>query len=240
MDNIQRWFGIFQVWFAGFADDFWRAGTDPLKHLTLQTGLLFALAILLGWFIALFVRSATWRFQKPIERGLQIVTTYHTNNGTIALSPEEYIRAFAKNPEILLVNTPTRAARLRWGEERHRRLQSAYYVITLVECAKDGNRILGTPVLTRELRVWRKTNPPKEGYVQLDASSLREVRDRNNSSLDDTDGTEIEGTYDLYARRVRWYDLRHWLVHPNREIRIALWVTIISTVVPSVLDAVFK
>lgn len=238
--NIEARFEQFLVWCRSVADAFWLAGTEPLKHLTIQTGLLFALAILLGWLVALLIRSATWRFLKPVERGLRITTTYHTNTGSIALSLEEYIRAFAKDPEIVLVNLASKTAKINWGNERHKRLQSAYFVVTLVECAPDGRRLMGTPVLTRELRIWRKTNPPREGYLQLDAASLREVREKNNSSLDDADGAEIEGTYDLYVRRVRWYDIRHWLVHPNREIRIALWVTIISTVVPSAIDALFK
>ncbi len=225
---------------AQMAREFWEAGTEPLRHLTIQTGVLIALFVLLLWLIALFIRSATWRFGKPVARGLQVVTTFHTNNGTVALSPEEYIRAFAKkNAQSLLEANPTQTARMRWGAEKHKKVHNDYFVVTLVECSPESPRWLGTPVLTRELRVWRKSNPPKEGYIQLDGPSLRDVRDHNNSSVDDIDGTEVDGQYDLYLRKVSVLDIRHWLVHPNREVRIALWVTIISMIVPVLFDALF-
>lgn len=221
-------------------EEFWDAGTEPLRHLTIQTGLLLALIILAMWLLALFVRSATWRFRKPVARGLQVVTTFHTNTGSVALSPEEYIRAFAKkNADAFLEQNTSQTARLKWGAEKHKKVHNDYFVVTLVECAPGTARWLGTPVMTRELRIWRKSNPPKEGYLQLDVASLREVRDHNNSSVDDIDGTEVDGTYDLYLRKVSVFDIRHWLVHPNREIRIALWVTIISMVVPVIFDALF-
>lgn len=221
-------------------EDFWAAATEPLRHLTIQTGILIALMVLAMWLIALFIRSATWRFRRPVARGLQVVTTFHTNNGSMALSPEEYIRAFAKrNAQAFLDQNTSQVARMRWGFEKHKKIHNDYFVVTLVECAPDTPSWLGTPVMTRELKIWRKSNPPKEGYVQLDGPSLRELRDHNNSSVDDIDGTEVEGKYDLYMRKVSIFDIRHWLVHPNREIRIALWVTIISMIVPVVFDALF-
>ena len=239
MADVQATLTSVQEALAREGRSFWEAGTEPLKHLTLQTGVLFALIILVLWLVALFVRSATWRFRKPVARGLQIMTTFHTNNGSIALSPEEYIRKFATDPERLLQNNTAQSARMRWGAEKHKKVHNDYFVVTLVECAPESPRWLGTPVLTRELRVWRKSNPPREGLIQLDAPSLREVRDHNNSSNDDIDGTEVEGRYDLYMRKVSALDIRHWLVHPNREVRIALWVTIISMTVPVIFDALF-
>ncbi len=216
------------------------AALKPLRHATPQTALMLAFVILIAWLVTRFIRSATWRFSKPVATSLEVMTTYHTNAGTIALSPEEYIRAFASDPELYLVRNSTKAARMQWGAERDKREHGHYFVVTLVERTDPNTpRILGTPVLNREMRVWRKSNPPKEGLLQLDLSSLREVRDRNNSSADDVDGEPVSGLYDLYIRRVRWWDVRHWLVHPNREIRIAIWVTIISAVVPTALEALF-
>lgn len=176
---------------------------------------------------------------KPKARGLQVVSTHHWTEGSIALSLEEYIRVFVNDSEQFLTQNATKTARGKWVSDRYKKEQSKYFVVTLVECDPKGARWLGSPVMTRELKIWRRSNPPAEGMVHLDAVSLREVRDHNNSGLDDTDGTEVAGRYDLYVRRVRWYDIRHWLVHPNREIRIAVWVTLISTVVPPILDALF-
>lgn len=238
-DVIAWWRGAAHV-IAEAWGPFSFAALQPLRHATLQTGIMLALVILVAWLIARIIRSATWRFSKPFATGLEIMTTYHTNAGTIALSPEEYIRAFASDPEIFLVRNPTKTARMQWGLDRHKREHDSYFVFTLVERSDPNTpRILGTPVLNRELRVWRKSNPPKEGLLQLDLSALREVRDRNNSSADDVDGEPVSGCYDLYMRRVRWWDVRHWLVHPNREIRIAIWVTIISAIVPATLEALF-
>jgi len=223
---------------GAFVGAFWEAATEPLKHLTLQTGILIVLAGLVAWLIARFVRSATWRFDQPVERGLQVAPTAHTNAGMIALSLEEYIRKFADNPEVLLVNHSSRTARQKWVSEKQRKVRNQYFVVTLVERRNDAPRWLGTPVMTKELRIWVKSAPPAEGTLQLDGECLREVRDHNSSSADDLEGP-IEGRYDLYMRKVSIFDIRHWLVHPNREIRIAVWVTIISMIVPVMFDSLF-
>jgi len=44
----------------------------------------------------------------------------------------------------------------------------------------------------------------------------------------------------VFVRPVQWYDVRHWLQHPNREIRIVIWVTIITTTLPVLFDLLFK
>jgi hypothetical protein len=228
--------GVVSVWPVVSA--FWDAATEPLRHLTLQTGALLVLAGLIAWLAARVVRSATWRFSYPVEKNLQITSTAHTNGGTIALSLEEYIRKFADNPEVFLLNNQARSARQKWVGEKQRKVRAKYFVVTLVERRPDAPRWLGTPVLTKELKVWVKSAPPTEGCIQLDNECLREVRDHNTSSIDDLDGP-VQGTYDLYMREVSVVDVRHWLVHPNREIRIAVWVTIISMIVPVLFDALF-
>jgi hypothetical protein len=240
MGSVGAFFEATKVALTMWATTFWDAATEPLKHLRIETGVLLALAILVAWLVARFVRSASWRFSHPVIRGMQIASTPHTNNGTIALSFEDYIRKFASDAEIFLVNNTARVARDRWGAERHKKVHSEYFVVTLVECDPDSSAWTGTPVMTRELKVWRKTNPPPEGCLQLDRSCLRDVRDLNLSSADNVEGAAIQGKYDLYMRKVNFWDIRHWLVHPNREIRIALWVTIISMVVPVFFDALFK
>jgi hypothetical protein len=224
---------------GAITESFWSDATEPLKHLTLQTGVLVVVLGLLLWLLTRVVRSATWRFSAPVVRGLQIVSTAHSNTGTIALSIEDYIRKFAANPEIFLVNTQAKTARQRWIADRQSRNHATYFVVTLVERSPDAPLFLGRQVLLKELKVWMKAQPPQEGYVQLDGDCLREIRDNNSSSRDDVDGTVIEGQYDLYMRRVNALDIRHWLVHPNREIRIAVWVTLISMIVPVCFDALF-
>ncbi|MDP1555040.1 MAG: hypothetical protein Q8L84_06235, partial [Hyphomonas sp.] len=34
----------------------------------------------------------------------------------------------------------------------------------------------------------------------------------------------VDGTFDLFVRAVRWWDVRHWIFHPDREIRVSLRV----------------
>jgi len=68
---------------------------------------------------------------------------------------------------------------------------------------------------------------------------LTEIRLNNGFEEDDNPESEIVGQYDVYIRKVRWYDIRHWLLHPNREIRIVIWVTLITTTLPVLLDILF-
>jgi hypothetical protein len=239
METVRELYDQFSTWMTAAIAAFWEAATEPLKHLRVETGVLIVLAVLLGWLVARIVRSATWRFDNPVEQGLQIAPTAHTNTGMIALSLEEYIRKFADNPEVFLLNNQAKNTRQRWVNEKQRKVRDQYFVVTIVERRPDAPRWLGNPVLTKELRVWAKSVPPAEGVFQLDTECLRDVRDHNSSSADDIEGRPIEGNYDLYMRKVSIFDVRHWLVHPNREIRIAVWVTIISMIVPVVFDSLF-
>jgi hypothetical protein len=79
----------------------------------------------------------------------------------------------------------------------------------------------------------------QDGAVQFDEESLNAIRVGNSSDADDEAGADIVGTYDVFIRRVQWYDVRHWLTHPNREIRIVIWVTIITTLLPMLKDVLF-
>jgi len=232
--------GAAEAWAAieRFARAFWHAATDPLAHLSIETGILFALLVLLVWLVTLFVGTATWRFSRPKIQTSTVMTTHHFSDGALGLSPEDYIRALAWRPADVLERNPTRAARIRWCEAREKKERFSYFVVTIVERESATNRIVGRPVLFRELRLWRKTKPLSESFIHLDASCLREVREHNQSGYDDEDGTEVAGTYDVYIRRVGLFDVRHWLVHPNREIRIAVWVTLISIFVPPIIEAI--
>ncbi len=221
-----------------FGIAFWHAATDPLGYLSVETGVLFALIVLIVWLITLFVSIATWRFSRPKIETSTVMTTHHFSDGALGLSPEDYIRAFARRPDDVLARNPARAARIRWCEGREKKERFSYFVVTIVERESATNRIVGRPVLFKELRLWRKTKPLTEGFIHLDASCLREVREHNESGYDDEDGTDVAGTYDVYIRRVGVLDVRHWLVHPNREIRIAVWVTLISIFVPPIIEAI--
>jgi len=240
MGDLEGYTATAWAFVRDFAVAFWHAATDPLSDLAVETAILFALIILIVWLVTLFVGSATWRFSQPKILTSTVMTTHHYNDGALGLSPEDYIRAFAKRPADVFAQHASRAARIRWCEAKEKKERFNYFVVTIVERESATNRILGRPVMFKELRLWRKTKPLNEGFVHLDASCLREVREHNDSGYDDEDGTDVAGTYDIYLRRVGIFDVRHWLVHPNREIRIAIWVTIISLFVPAILEAILQ
>ena len=79
------------------------------------------------------------------------------------------------------------------------------------------------------MRVLAKSRRFQEGDAQMSSSQIEIVRTKNESVEDDEfEGEGVEGTYSVTFRRVKWYDLGHWLTHPNRDIRLGLWVAIIA------------
>ncbi len=117
---------------------------------------------------------------------------------------------------------------------------SKYYLVTIVE----KGRPIALVYREMRLQVPRRNGRVQPNTLQLDADSLSLVR-LGNSQPDDDDVTQspapefLNGTYNVYVRPVRWYDIRHWLLHPNREVRIVVWVTLITTTVPVLLDLLF-
>lgn len=91
---------------------------------------------------------------------------------------------------------------------------------------REGTR----KILTKELKViaWRYSLSEEE--IQVDPITLRQIKGGSESldddDLDDTFGAE--GTFDVHFRPVQWWDIRHWLNHPSREIRYALYVAIFA------------
>jgi len=95
----------------------------------------------------------------------------------------------------------------------------------LVEFRENGGRLF-----RKELKVragWMKLN-----YFEfrLDPDTLKMLKAKSDSDEDDdTDGKQgAIGEFDIFARGIRPWDFRHWLHHPNREIRIGLWVAMFA------------
>lgn len=96
----------------------------------------------------------------------------------------------------------------------------------LVEFRENGARLF-----RRELKIragWLKLN-----YFQfrLDPQTLKVLKAKSDSDEDDdTDDRQgAIGEFDLFARGIKPWDVRHWLHHPNREIRIGLWVAMFAS-----------
>jgi hypothetical protein len=77
------------------------------------------------------------------------------------------------------------------------------------------------------------------GVIQLDTSGATEVRNMNGYEEDgDLNSGVSVREYNVYIRPVLWYHVRHWLTHPNREIRIVVWVTSITTSAPLLIEII--
>ncbi|MEO0818485.1 MAG: hypothetical protein AAFX86_14425 [Pseudomonadota bacterium] len=96
----------------------------------------------------------------------------------------------------------------------------------VVEVREGGRRLL-----QRELKVIAWWHRLEENEFQADPETLSLIKKGSESKIDDdtNDTTGADGIFDIYLRPVRWWDFRHWLNHPSREIRYALYVAIFAT-----------
>lgn len=212
------------------ADEFWRTAVGPLHKLTWQTGVLFVGIMATAALVSYWLLRYSWRFaRKPTLAGVSIRPAAHTYADHIRISLSDYLLIHGLD-QTLKQNAPAVQTKIKSDVTN-------YYVVTLVETSKRRE------VFTRELRLnlpngnrWK----PQANQLQLDQTLLTHVRYNNGLEEDDApDAEQIAGTYDVYIRSVRWWDVRHWLTHPNREIRIVIWVTLITTTLPTILDLLF-
>lgn len=101
--------------------------------------------------------------------------------------------------------------------------QDVYFLVIFKEA--------GRTVLKRELRIaplWVKTG---EDELRADPETMRLLKKGSISPLDDdTDNTTgVDGVFDVFVRPIRWWDIRHWIFHPNREVKIGVRVAIFIT-----------
>ncbi|MEQ3650381.1 hypothetical protein [Hyphomonas sp.] len=98
----------------------------------------------------------------------------------------------------------------------------SYFVVQFQE---GGNNICRTEV--RLKAAWFHQDPNE---VRVDAETLTRLKIGSASKSDDgtSDRVGVDGQFDIFAREVRWWDVRHWLFHPNREIRYALYVALFA------------
>ncbi|MAN47035.1 MAG: hypothetical protein GYB49_08675 [Alphaproteobacteria bacterium] len=97
-----------------------------------------------------------------------------------------------------------------------------YFVVQFQE---GGNNICRT-----EVRLKAAWFPQERNAVRVDAETLTKLKIGSASKSDDgtSDSIGVDGQFDIFAREVRWWDVRHWLFHPNREIRYALYVALFA------------
>ncbi len=98
-----------------------------------------------------------------------------------------------------------------------------YFVVTI----REGGRTL----VSKELKVIAWPYRVDKEEFQLDPDTLAKLKIGSASKLDDELGDRYgaDGEFDVFFRKVRWWDLRHWLNHPAREIRYAIYVAFFAT-----------
>jgi hypothetical protein len=215
---------------ANWALRYWCDAVEPLHQLTWQTSTLLLMILLFAALIATWLLSISWiwPWNRPLIAGALIKPAAHTYKDHLRLSTSDYLRFHRLKEGASMNDKAVVHARTRDLDR--------YYVVTIVE--RDKRKV----VVYRELRLqcpMAGRYQTQREEIQLDESLLTHVRFENGNVEDDEPGTPVAGRYNIYVRRVRWYDVRHWLQHPNREIRIVIWVTIITTTLPTLLQLLF-
>ncbi|MEQ1812409.1 MAG: hypothetical protein ABL889_20945 [Terricaulis sp.] len=214
------------------AKGYWERAVGPLHNLTWETLSLFAILLLSVALIATVLIRYSWVWSKPVLREATIKFGSHLYQDNLRLNPDDYLAYHNLSKDLSFDSDAVK--------KRMQRDASRYYLVTVVE----KGRPIALVYREMRLQVPRRNGRVSPNSLQLDETSLTEVR-LGNSQPDDDDATQqpapqhLAGSYNIYIRPVRWYDVRHWLLHPNREIRIVVWVTLITTTVPVLLDLLF-
>lgn len=197
-----------------------------MHALTWQTAALFLIFALLLALAVTWILRASWRFGRPTFEDKRIKGHHHQFRDNLRVSANSYMH-FHNRGEAGIRSEVVR--------NDIARDSNRYYVVTVVDREKRK------AVLYRELRLQpgQSRGALETDLVQFDQEVLTNVRLANGYDDDDEPGINISGRYDIYVRKVQWYDIRHWLLHPNREIRIAVWVTLITTFTPTFIDILF-
>lgn len=211
---------------------YWVRAVGPLHNLTWETLSLFAMLAIGAALIATLLIRYSWFWSRPLLKDAEIKFGAHLYQDNLRVSPEDYLAFHRLSKDLSFDSDAVR--------ERLKKDASKYYLVTIVE----KGRPIALVYKEMRLQVPRRNGRVASSAVQLDETSLTEVR-LGNSQPDDDDSTQqpspsyLTGKYEIYIRPVRWYDVRHWLLHPNREIRIVVWVTLITTTLPVLLDLLF-
>lgn len=173
--------------------------------------IVFSLTVVLVWF---FRRNARLDKQFQVQSA---ITPYGASpeSRSLRLNPHAMAKAL-KEPGYEALSKTDAAAKL------NRKYGHRYFVVQF----REGGRKL----FSKEMKVvawWRNLS---EVEFQLDPETLTQLKTGSASKEDDElgDSYGADGAFDIFFRKVRWWDLRHWLNHPAREIRYALYVAIFA------------
>lgn len=100
--------------------------------------------------------------------------------------------------------------------------RTTYFVVEFREAGKF--------LFRRELAVRPTQKNLGEEEFRVDSNTLEKLKAKSRSSADDDTGSSIAaiGDFDINVRPVGRLDWRHYLNHPNREIRLTIWVALFA------------
>lgn len=179
--------------------------------------------VFVGLIIFGLVSVAVWLFRRPNRldkqsKLLEAKAPYGASPEvkTLRLHPHDFAAALGERGYDEITSTRKVASAL------NEKYSERYFVVQVRE---SGRRLF-----TRELKIVAWAYRLERGEFQLDPDTLAQLKAGSASKLDDDldDKFGADGTFDIFFRKVRWWDLRHWLNHPAREIRYALYIAIFA------------
>lgn len=179
--------------------------------------------LFVGLTVFIFVTMGVWLFRRPnrLDRHFKLhqsKTPYGASpeRRTLRLHPHDFAKALGENGYDAIEQKTIVAEKL------NEKYSARYFVVRFHEG--------GQTLFSQELKIiaWPYRLNPNE--FQLDPATLSRLKTGSVSKLDDELDAKYgaDGTFDIFFRKVRWWDLRHWLNHPAREIRYALYVAIFA------------
>lgn len=150
-----------------------------------------------------------------------------------SLGVKSHAKGAVNYPSTLMINAHRMSDMFARSELKQRSLKEASQILNrefeneyfLVEFRENGAQLF-----RKELRLragWKMLNFFE---FRTDPETLKTLKAK--SASDDDDDTESNigaiGEFDIFARPIKPWDFRHWLHHPNREIRIGLWVAMFA------------
>lgn len=179
--------------------------------------------LFVGLMVFALVSVSVWLFRRPnrLDKHNQVLEAKAPYGASpevkmLRLHPHDFAAALGERGYDQITSTRKVASAL------NEKYSERYFVVQVRES--------GRKLFSKELKIVAWAYRLERGEFQLDPDTLAQLKAGSASKLDDDldDKFGADGTFDIFFRKVRWWDLRHWLNHPAREIRYALYVAIFA------------
>ena len=178
--------------------------------------------LFVGLLVFVLTTTLVWFFR----RNSRLDKQYQIQTATTPYGASPEVRTLRLNPQAMAIALGERGYESLNKRDAAAKLNEKYGHRYFVVQFREGGRKL----FSKELKViawWRSLG---ETEFQVDPATLAQIKMGSASKEDDELGDTYgaDGSFDIFFRKVRWWDLRHWLNHPAREIRYALYVAIFA------------